>query len=146
MLDVLAVAFHERCARAHAHHDHAVQLALVSGSQTVGNELLTLRCGQTVDALVDIGCSHTGQHHVFHLVEGNPVVVQVFSEGSVERCDGVGSLDADRADNHAAGVDTYYLGRRNAYVYSDYYLLHLNIFLYFVFAGAKLRQKKDTAK
>ena len=52
---LVVIAFYERCTGSHAHHNHAVELALVSGAQSVGHELLALRGRQSVDGLVDIG-------------------------------------------------------------------------------------------
>ena len=48
---------------------------------------------------------------MLHFRQTDLVVVQVFSEGTIERGDRVGSLDADRADDHALLVDTYDLGQ-----------------------------------
>ena len=127
MLYVVAVTLHKRSARAHAHHNHAVFLRLKASAQTVGHKLLGLVGGQSVDGLVYVCTAHAGEHHVLHLCELYFVVVQIFSERSVKRCDRVGGLDADRR-NHLSVANANNLRSADTYVYA-YYNSHYVLFL-----------------
>lgn len=56
-------------------------------------------------------------HHVLNVAEGNLVVVQILTKGSIERCHRVGSLDAQGLDDFAVAYSDN-LRCRYSYVYS----------------------------
>ena len=61
-----------------------IKFRLKAGTQTIGHKLLRLCRRQTIDRGIDIGCTHTSEHHLLHVFEVDLIVVQIFSESAVE--------------------------------------------------------------
>ena len=67
---------------------------------------------------------------MFHLREADLVVVQVFSECSIQRCDRVCSLDTDGTYYDSVFVNAHNLGGGDTYVDTNYYFFHFRDILF----------------
>ena len=117
--DVIAVAFHETGARAHAHDNHLLQPAFVACPQSVGDKFLRFGRGQPVDVFVNIGRTYSRDHHLRHIAQLDAIVVQIFSEGAIKRRDGVGGSDSERIEHGSFGVDTHDFGGADTHINTD---------------------------
>ena len=95
VLNVFTVTLHDRRARAHAHHNHAVELGLITRTKTVCYKLFCLLCGQIIYRLIDVSATHTREHDLLNVLKLYLVYIQKFSKSAVERCHGVCGLDTD---------------------------------------------------
>ena len=128
MLNPVAITLHNGCSSAKAHHNHVVEVCLITCAETVGNKLFRLVGGQSIDGFVDVGTADTGEHHLFHILKLNMIVVQILSERTIQRCHGVCSPDAYRREHLAFFVNSNYLRGADAHIYA-YYDSHLRYVL-----------------
>ena len=137
MADVVADTLHERRTGAHRYHYHPVDVGLVAGAQSVGDKLVGLGCGQTIDGRVDVSCAYACNHDLFHVAQTDFVVIEILAEGAVERSHRVGGLDALGRYHLAFVVNSHYLGGAYAHIYT-YYNSHCQGCDYY---GAKVAKK-----
>ena len=129
MSDILTVALHQGSTCSHAHHDHLVLLRLIAGTQSVGDKLLCLGGGQTVDRFIDISCADTREHHMLHIFQRDLIIIEILAEGTIQRGYRVGSLNTDRGNDDAL-TKTYNLRGTDTHIDSNNYTHNATLFYF----------------